>query len=121
MADDMGRLATCVKISHRPQHHAAGGDNRFVGWAQKLLGPVCNRTATLDDGGILNVEDSSHTGEAPALHRLTILQIAVGLVANRFIFRCELIENLLVSLDILFIHRCAATKNDVVAPMVGIV
>src|SRR5215831_18107183 len=64
MADDMRRLAACVEISNRPQHHASGSDNRLIGWTQKLLRAVYNRTAALNDRGILNVEDSSHPGKA---------------------------------------------------------
>jgi len=56
MADDMRRLAACVEISNRPQRHASGGDNRLIGWTQKLLRAVYDRTAALNDRGILNVE-----------------------------------------------------------------
>src|SRR5215471_7381045 len=60
VADDMRRLAACVEISNRPQRHAVGGDNCLIGWTQKLLRAVYNRTAALYDRGILNVEDSPH-------------------------------------------------------------
>src|SRR5262245_43548732 len=79
-ADDMRRLAARVNISNRPQHHTSGGDNRLIGRNQKLLLAVYDRTAALNDRGILNVEDSPHPGEAPALHRFAILQIAVSLL-----------------------------------------
>ena len=121
LANNVRRLAAGVEITNGPQHHAAGGDDRLVAGPEKLLSPVGNRTAAFHDGCILNVKDSPHARKAPGLHRFAILQIAVTPIANRFVVRCELIENLLVSLNVFFIHRCAATENDVIAPMVCVV